>query len=195
MAGKTRTPGQRPLPSPLPPKNPAVSRTTRMRGFSNLHPCFSALRAVCSYLTRNKRISGPAVEVSWRAGSTNNDACPVSRLEARVKLPSAQWSRQHVARALTFRPGANTLAESRATAAALALLPWALVSVIGLPLLAGQPPQWTASGMRVLFPSLVGWVLGGAVAGVLAHALATLVTWRLGPEPGPIERRYRQRGS
>jgi len=105
-----------------------------------------------------------------------------------VKLPSTQWSRQHVAHALTFRPGANTLADSGATAAALALLPWALVSVIALPVLAGQPPQWTASGMRALFPSLVGWVLGGAVVGVLAHVLATLVTWRLGPEFGPIER-------
>src|SRR5437870_72346 len=96
-------------------------------------------------------------------------------------------SRRHLAYVLAFRPGANTFAESGATAAALALLPWALVNVIALPLFAGQPPQWTATGMRSLFPSLVGWVVAGGVAGVLMHALATLVTWR--PEPEPVERR------
>jgi NADH:ubiquinone reductase (H+-translocating) len=104
-----------------------------------------------------------------------------------VKIPSVYMSRRHLAHVLAFRPGANTFAESGATAAALALLPWALVSVIALPLFAGQPPQWTATGMRSLFPSLVGWVVAGGVAGVLMHALATLVTWR--PEPEPVERR------
>ncbi len=88
---------------------------------------------------------------------------------------------------LALAPGASTYAESAATAATLALLPWALVSVIGLPLLSGQPPQWTASGMRALFPSLVIWMLIGALAGLLLHALATLVGPRLSPETGPVE--------
>ena len=105
-----------------------------------------------------------------------------------MKIPSVQVSRRDLAYVLAFRPGANTFAESGATAAALALLPWALVNVIALPLFAGQPPQWTATGMRSLFPSLVGWVVGGGVAGVLMHALATFVTWRFGPEPEPVER-------
>ncbi len=102
-------------------------------------------------------------------------------------MPSAQTSPRRLTSVLAFRPGASTFAESAATAAALALLPWALVSVIALPLLAGQPPQWTAAGMRSQFPSLVGWILIGAVAGLLLHALSGLRAPRVGPELSPIE--------
>ncbi|HEX6552878.1 MAG TPA: NAD(P)/FAD-dependent oxidoreductase [Ktedonobacteraceae bacterium] len=86
-----------------------------------------------------------------------------------------------------FRPAQGAYAESamRATTNGIAL--WGGVSVILLPLLSGQPPQWTPQGMRLLFPALVGWVLYGASLGLLVQGMNDLATHVLGPEYEPPE--------
>lgn len=71
------------------------------------------------------------------------------------------------------------------TAAALGVPAWLVVNVIALPLLSGQPAQWTVDGMRAAFPSLVGWVLYGALLGALIGLLGLLAERVLGPARQP----------
>lgn len=71
------------------------------------------------------------------------------------------------------------------TAAALGVPAWLVVNIIALPLLSGQPAQWTVDGMRAAFPSLVGWVLYGALLGALIGLLGQVTERVLGPARQP----------
>src|SRR3974390_3123617 len=71
------------------------------------------------------------------------------------------------------------------TAGAYGVPLWAVISVIALPLLGGQMPEWSAEQTRSQFPVLVGWVLFGLALGLIVQLLNDVATRLLGPEVAP----------
>ncbi len=88
-----------------------------------------------------------------------------------------------VAYSASLRPTRGAYVDNLMAAAALGVPLWALVSVTAFPLFSGQMPEWSAAQMRQHFPALVGWILYGAVLGVISQALNDAVEQVLGPEP------------
>ena len=66
----------------------------------------------------------------------------------------------------TLRPTSGTYVDNLMAAAALGVPLWTIVSIIVLPLVSDQMPEWSAAQMRQLFPMLVGWVVYGAGLGL-----------------------------
>jgi NADH dehydrogenase len=79
-------------------------------------------------------------------------------------------------------PTHGTYVDNLMAGGALGVPLWGLISVIALPVLSGSPPEWSAEQMRSHFPGLVGWVIYGAVLGLLTQGLNDLTASVWGPE-------------
>jgi len=84
-----------------------------------------------------------------------------------------------------LQPTRGAYVDNLLAGASLGVPLWGLVSVIAIPLLSGQMPEWSAEQMRQNLPALVGWVVYGAFLGVTNQALQESAEYFFGPEPAP----------
>src|SRR5271169_1428806 len=88
-----------------------------------------------------------------------------------------------IAFAVTTGPTPGAYVDNMMAAGALGVPLWSICSVIALPLLSGQTPQWSSAQMREHFPALVGWVLYGVTLGLLAQSFNDAAERLFGHEP------------
>ncbi len=82
-----------------------------------------------------------------------------------------------------IRPTRWAYVDNLMTGASLGIPLWGLISVIAVPIMAGQRPEWSAEEMRQHFPALVAWVVYGATLGIAIQGLQDLAALFFGPEP------------
>jgi len=84
-----------------------------------------------------------------------------------------------------LRPVRRAYVDNLMAGASLGVPLWGLVSVIAIPLLSGQMPEWSAEQMRQNFPALVGWVVFGALLGIIKQGLDDVAERSFGSELPP----------
>jgi len=85
----------------------------------------------------------------------------------------------------SLNPTKGTYVDNLMAGGALGIPLWGLISVVAIPVLSGRQPDWDAGQMRGQFPGLVGWVIYGAVLGLLTQALSDFAGRVWGPEATP----------
>ncbi len=83
------------------------------------------------------------------------------------------------------QPARRAYIDNLMTGGSLGVPLWSLISVIAVPLLSGQMPEWTAEQIRQHFPALVGWVVYGASLGIIRQGLDDIAERSFGPELAP----------
>src|ERR1700756_1492348 len=71
----------------------------------------------------------------------------------------------------SLNPTKGTYVDNLMAGAALGIPLWALISVVAIPVVAGRQPEWNSEQIRGHFPAVVGWVIYGAVLGLLTQGL------------------------
>ena len=90
-----------------------------------------------------------------------------------------------VAYSAAFPPTQRAYVDNLMAGGSLGVPLWGLISVIAVPLISGQMPQWSAEQMRQHFPALVGWVVYGAFLGIIHQALQDSAEHFFGPAAAP----------
>ena len=90
-----------------------------------------------------------------------------------------------VAYSAVLRPARRGYVDNLMAGGSFGVPLWGLISVIAVPLLSGQMPEWTAEQMRHHFPALVGWAVYGALLGTIHQALNDIAEHLFGPDSAP----------
>src|SRR6267143_2866182 len=90
-----------------------------------------------------------------------------------------------VAYSAAFPPTQRAYVDNLMAGGSLGVPLWGLISVMAVPLISGQMPQWSAEQMRQHFPALVGWVVYGAFLGIIHQALQDSAEHFFGPAAAP----------
>lgn len=137
--------------------------------------------------------TGQMINRYWRrcligllAGAISSQALAIASTNGRVGVFLGMLGTLiGIVHTLTFRPSQHSYIDQIMTASGFGIALWAIVSIVTIPLLMGQAPQWTAEGMQTLFPVLIGWIFYGASIGFLVQAFNDLTTRLFGPEYEP----------
>ena len=84
--------------------------------------------------------------------------------------------------AFSMRRVPHAYVDNLMAAGALGVPLWGVISLVVLPLLSGDKPEWRAEEMPAYFPALVGWILYGALLGLFTQAFSDLAERVFGPE-------------
>lgn len=93
----------------------------------------------------------------------------------------------------SLNPTKGTYVDNLMAGGALGIPLWGLITVVAIPVLSGRQPEWDADQMRGQFPALVGWVIYGAILGLLTQALNDFAARVWGPEAMPDKHDAREK--